>query len=690
MGTGFFPKQAGAARGLSRWSIGICLLLLIGFWLRLSLYLGQVYHIDEFTSMLAATMVAQGGLPIMPSGLFYDHGLLLSYLSGAFVALFGFSEWVARWPVLLVSVFTIVAYYVTAQRLFGSRTTGLLAAVLATFDSFSIVWGVRARMYTLAHLFVLLSLALLLEGTLKRPSQRTRYLFLAFLAAALFSHTVAFLIVPPLAILIFVFTWVYRREWLRNLRLWPEISATLVVLVVVLVVVALGQTGSTVPLQDPNADAPAPLGLEFLRGFFFPGLEWFRFDNFVGFFEASAYRWLCFAIGISLLATCYRLLRRAATFADIAFLFLALFLPLVIFELGALLTENWHKSRYLFILVLPAFFLLSAESLARLLRWLAYLVSRLSWNSSRRKWVAAIMPLVGVVLVIAVWGPAAWDTAHAQGTGNYNTAFTFVRENWQPGDKVMTIQPAAAYLYLGQCDYYANQVSANVLEDTEDETLSFVDRYTGSPLIDTEEELNHVLANGGGRLWFVVDIFRLYSRFEPFFAQQVFAQMDVAYQAGEVLVFLSRPYPQPVPAEPSTIVNANFSDLIELGGYSIDLGTIAPDGSVQLGLYWRPLTGQFTKIYKVFVQLRNEQDQIVAQADHYVFEGFLTGSIMAQLRDQNQWLRDTADLILPQGLPSGTYRLLVGLYDPDTLERVPVVADRSGENAVILKTVSVP
>jgi hypothetical protein len=592
--------------------------------------------------------------------------------------------------VLLVSVFTIVAYYVTAQRLFDSRTTGLLAAVLATFDSFSIVWGVRARMYTLAHLFVLLSLALLLEGNLKRPSQRTRYLFLAFLAAALFSHTVAFLIVPPLAILLFAFTWAYRREWLRNLRLWPEISATLVVLVVVLVVVALGQTGSTVPLQDPNADAPAPLGLEFLRGFFFPGLEWSRFDNFVGFFETSAYRWLCFAIGLSLLATCYRLLRRTVTFADIAFLFLALFLPLVIFELGALLTENWHKSRYLFILVLPAFFLLSAESLTRLLRWLAYLVSRLSWNSSRRKRIAAIMPLIGVVLVIAVWGPAAWDTAHAQGTGNYNTAFTFVRENWRPGDKVMTIHPAAAYLYLGQCDYYANQVTANVLGATDDETFSFVDRYTGSLLIDTEEELNHVLDNGEGRLWFVVDTFRLYARFEPLFTQQVFAQMDVVYRGGEVLVFLSRPYPRPVPAEPSVVVNAKFGDMIELRGYNLDLGAIAPDGSVQLGLYWRPLGGQFTRVYKVFVQLRDEQDQVVAQADHYVFEGFLTGSIMAQLRDQNEWLRDTADLNLPQGLPSGTYRLLVGLYDPDTMERVPVVGDQSGENAVILETVSVP
>jgi hypothetical protein len=111
---------------------------------------------------------------------------------------------------------------------------------------------------------------------------------------------------------------------------------------------------------------------------------------------------------------------------------------------------------------------------------------------------------------------------------------------------------------------------------------------------------------------------------------------------------------------------------------------------VQLGLYWRPQTAQFAKVYKVFVQLRNEQEQTVAQADHYIFEGMLTGAALEQLRDQQEWLRDTADLTFPQGLPSGSYRLLVGLYDPDTFERVPVVADQSGENAVLLETVAVP
>ena len=44
---------------------------------------------------------------------------------------------------------------------------------------------------------------------------------------------------------------------------------------------------------------------------------------------------------------------------------------------------------------------------------------------------------------------------------------------------------------------------------------------------------------------------------------------------------------------------------------------------------------------------------------------------------------------VPADLPDGAYRLLVGLYHPNTGERLPVVNDVSGENAVILGTLDV-
>jgi len=670
------------------------LLLLIGFWIRFSFSLGGIYHIDEFITMLAAKMVAERGLPILPSGLFYDHGLLFSFFSGAFVALLDFREEVVRWPTVMTGVFTIAAYYTVGRRLFGTRATGVLAATLVTLDGLSIVWGGRARMYTQAHLFVLLSLAFVLESTLKRPNERGRYLFLIFLAAALLSHTVSFLILAPLALVVLGFTLFYRSDWLRQPRLWLQIIVAAAVLVGALTIVAMGQTASTVSLQDPNASAAAPLGLDFLRGFFSPGLGGDRFDDLFDFFRTDEYIWLLPIITLSFLITLYRLLRRKATFADIAFLFLSLFTGLVIFEQGALLTNNWQKARYLFIIVLPAFFLLSAESLSRLLGGIVYLVSKINANVAQATWAKTILvPLVGITIIGAMWGYEAWDTAHAQGTGNYNTAFTFVHENWQPGDKIITVHPSAAYLYAGQSDYYANQVSAKVIEDDE-ESDTLVDRYTGSPLIDSVEKFNQVLAENS-RVWFVVDNSRLYRRYDSFFTQQIFAQMDHIHDSGGVYAFLSKPYPVPVPAEPTaTIQSGHFNDLISLEGYALDTTKIAPDGTVSLGLYWRPLldTPPPLGTPKVFVQLRNNRGETISQADHFLYEGLLTLEEWKVLRKDDEWLRDTADLRLPLPLPidGQPYQIYIGLYNPETFERVPILNDTSGENAVVINLPKLP
>jgi 4-amino-4-deoxy-L-arabinose transferase-like glycosyltransferase len=672
-----------------RWLVGLWLLLLIGFWLRLSLLLALVFHIDEFFSMLAAKMVAERGLPILPSGFFYDHGLLLSFLSGAFVAFAGFTEEVTRWPTLLVSVFTIAAYYVTARRLFDSRISGLLAATLATFDASSIVWGTRARIYTQAHLFVLLSLAFLLEGTLKRPNQRSRYLSLVFLLAALVSHSITSLIIPVLATLLLVFTLVYSREWLRHPRVWREAVVALITLAAALAVAAAGQTRSIVSLQNPDPGADPPFALEFLSGFFSLGLEWSRFDNKVGFFEAPEYRWLLPVIALSLLVTLYRLLRRKVTFSDIASLFLTLFVILVVFEMGALLRGFRSLSRYLSMVVLPAFLLLSAESLARLFGGLAQLVARLVKKADRQARLAATIPLLGMVLVIARWGPAAWDLAQMQSTGGYHTAFAFVRENWQPGDKVMTFHPAAAYLYLGRSDYYANQATAKVLRGEEDEA-SLIDRYVGSPLVDSVEEFNAALADGK-RVWFVVDRHRLFNRYDPFFTQQIFAQMDYVHRSGDVYAFVSHSHPVPLPAEPIVVLDGNFNNLISLEGYSLDQTSIAPDGTALLGLYWRPI-GDPKRVLKVFVHVRDGKGQTIAQADHFIFEKLLTSNEWHRLREEGEWLRDGTDLHVPVPLPSdgGPYRIYVGLYDPDTFERVPVLNDTSGENAIVIDLPGLP
>jgi dolichyl-phosphate-mannose--protein O-mannosyl transferase len=168
-----------------------------------------------------------------------------------------------------MGVLMIPLYYTVGRRLFGWRTAGLLAAALVTMDQSAIMWGARARMYTQAHLFVLLSLALLLESTLHHPGERKRYLFLLVLAAALFSHTVTFLILAPLAATLLWFSLTYVgigcvsrvcgcKPFCRN----GAGRGT--------GVVSMGQTGSTVSWQDPNTPAPHRWGWIFYADFLLP------------------------------------------------------------------------------------------------------------------------------------------------------------------------------------------------------------------------------------------------------------------------------------------------------------------------------------------------------------------------------------------------------------------------------------
>jgi hypothetical protein len=128
-------------------------------------------------------------------------------------------------------------------------------------------------------------------------------------------------------------------------------------------------------------------------------------------------------------------------------------------------------------------------------------------------------------------------------------------------------------------------------------------------------------------------------------------------------------------AQPAIPLNTKFAAQVEL------LGADWLPGSQggHLSLYWRALQ-PFPQRYKIFVQLRNHQGQTVASADHEVYDGL----IPTQRWPVNAILKDTNYLSLPPDLEPGVYALYLGLYDPDTLERLPIINDASGENAVVI------
>jgi 4-amino-4-deoxy-L-arabinose transferase-like glycosyltransferase len=669
----------------------VAILTLVGFGLRFGHLLGRVYHIDEFISMLAAIMVAQKGLPVLPSGLFYDLGLTVSYLSGALVGLLGFNELIIRWPSCLASTLTIPLCYGIGRRLFSSRLAGLAAATLVAFDSNAVLWGGRMRMYAVAQLGIFLLLYWLIEGTLRRPRPSSRYLFIAFCVMTLLSHTASGVLLPPLLISLVLVTWLSGSTWYRHSLRWREIAVAGLALAPVFGILAVGQMGTIGAVQFSGGQVNTPLGLKLLGSFIELGLSWSRFDDFIYVFMKPPYNLLMPLVVVGALITIYRVMRRSGDRRDWITLLLILLFVLTLFEMGAILSHTWRKTRYLFILCIPTYILLAADGTDRLGTLLASGLAHLRNRSAVIKARGNATVVAVVLLIIAgTWGGDALGLATLKSTGNYDTAFAYVKKNWRSGDRVMSVHPSASYIYLNRSDYYASQRQFRVLSsDDSEEEEDLVDRYVGSPLIASVEDLNRALSTEK-RVWFVCDEDRLTSRFEPLFAQEVFAQMDMVYQAGPVFVFLSRPYPRPVPADPPVALSANFGDVLTLGGYGADFKSIAPDGTVQLDLYWQPGTARLAKPYKIFVHLRNDQNQTVAQADHYLMEGIFSSSTLRSLGEQGGWLRDTAELALPGKLPSGTYRLLVGLYDPATFERVPLMGDESGENAAILETVTVP
>ncbi len=176
---------------------GVVGLTLAAFALRMAYLLHSNPFMDEFTTVLAAQQILQKGLPILPSGLFYEHGMLFSYLDAPFVALANRQTLfaLARIPSVLLGTATVPLLYAIGRRWF-SAPVGLLAAALLAFSPEGMVWGGRARMYALATLLVLLMTFWVFEGSAHdRP--RLRWLALLTLLLGLLAQFGVLLFVPP-------------------------------------------------------------------------------------------------------------------------------------------------------------------------------------------------------------------------------------------------------------------------------------------------------------------------------------------------------------------------------------------------------------------------------------------------------------------------------------------------------------
>lgn len=687
-------------------------LIMAGFALRLHYLTTTHPFFDEYTTVLAAREILRRGWPVLPSGLFYEHGLLATYVIAPFTALFintpsarwQAAQWglmPARWPSLLLGTATIPLIFAVGRRTLPARhSTGpaVLAAGLFALSPEGMVWGGRARMYALATLLVLLVVYWAYRGIRPNAPARHRHWALLALAAALLTQFGVLMLVPPLLVAMAGVGWLVaasarpaRKPWFLRRAALLEGLALAAVVGLAIWVKRLGR-----PLGAAALGAPASDGLpaELIRTVAYQTTIHFTWPDTLKFlarqFGVPHHFWLSIlalaaaviGLAIWLFAPGHSPARsangRSTTGRQISgfYLFLWLIFGLIILEMVSLLEPFRRNPRYL-VMYLPLFYLIAANALFNL--W------HLFWRALPAR-QPAFLPVAAAAGMLILFTAAGFnDTRIALKTPEpaYEQAFAWIKANWQPGDTLLTMNTPAAGLYLGRADGFTVQNDAGqfLLETG----ARRVDRWMGVPWLGAAADFNAAL-NAGKRAWFVIDTIRRPVYFRGDWLAVVNSQMEPVWSGDNAIVYLTREDRIPIPTRPGVQVNATLGQAVRLTGYTLQ--PVDPPSSaaaLYLTLFWQPLS-PLADNYTVFVHLRNPNGATVAQSDRQP----LDGAYPTARWQPGETVIDPLTLPLPANLPAGSYRLFTGMYRLDTLERLPVANDTSGENAILLGEVTLP
>lgn len=125
---------------------------------------------------------------------------------------------------------------------------------------------------------------------------------------------------------------------------------------------------------------------------------------------------------------------------------------------------------------------------------------------------------------------------------------------------------------------------------------------------------------------------------------------------------------------PSHGVQAHIGRQLRLIGYTLDSTEARPGQILRVSLSWRA-EEDLQEDYKVFLHLLDAQDEIVGQHDGAPVGGWMQTSVWPV----GETVSDNHGVVVPRGVPSGEYRLVLGMYDPQTGRRLSVL--RTGQAA---------
>ncbi|GIW04697.1 MAG: hypothetical protein KatS3mg059_1317 [Thermomicrobiales bacterium] len=187
LGAGF------AAPGLT-----ISALVSLALLLRVALAQRLSFQVDEAASILAAKMVAERGIPLLPSGALYLQGTPMSYVLAPLIWL-GFGDLsqltVLRLGCAAAGVVAVYASFRTALLLIDWPLVAGFIALLVALDPVSAEWSAHARMYAPLQALTMV-LAWQLAALLQSPSGRRLAVVTSLTWAAMLTHAAAVFLLP--------------------------------------------------------------------------------------------------------------------------------------------------------------------------------------------------------------------------------------------------------------------------------------------------------------------------------------------------------------------------------------------------------------------------------------------------------------------------------------------------------------
>jgi len=123
------------------------------------------------------------------------------------------------------------------------------------------------------------------------------------------------------------------------------------------------------------------------------------------------------------------------------------------------------------------------------------------------------------------------------------------------------------------------------------------------------------------------------------------------------------------PGGPAWEVNYRLGEHIWLERVRLSAETLSPGETLTVVLYWRS-DGMVMRDYRVFCHVMAEDKGVVAQRDGVPVAGVRPTSTWRA----DEWVEDSYEVVLGADLSPGEYELSVGMYDADSMERVPVYA----------------